>query len=80
MMKQNYPVTQATKVELEARLAHEKERFLAASRKGAAALKTDLSVATWIEGYPYESAMLIVMGGYVAARIFSTRNIPRKIA
>jgi hypothetical protein len=51
------------KRELEAELERHKARFLAASRKGMEAFKSDVSVLNWIGSYPVEASVLAFLGG-----------------
>jgi hypothetical protein len=51
------------KKELEAELERHKMRFLAASRKGMEAFKSDVSILNWVGTYPVEAAVLAFLGG-----------------
>jgi hypothetical protein len=85
-MKYASPVSEERKAQLEAELAFQKERFLVASRRGMAAVKTDLSIVNWLRAYPKQSAILIMIGGYFAAQLIRDRRVqaqyrtPREVA
>ncbi len=68
------PATEAHRQELQAEVSLQKQRLMSASRSGLDILKTDLSLATWLRSYPKESAALIMMGGYIAAKILRARR------
>ena len=54
---------EARKRELEAELERHKQRFLAASKKGIEAFRSDVSVINWVGSYPVEAAILAFLGG-----------------
>ena len=74
MKDHEHPITEKRKIELEAELEMQKKRFLSSSKKGMEALRGNLSVATWLKSYPRESAIVILLGGFVAARMIRARR------
>lgn len=61
-------------LQLEDEIEFQKERFLAASRGGIHAVKTDLSALSWMRNYPREAAILIMVGGFMAARVLRAKR------
>ena len=68
------PANYAKKEELERRLRDEKLRFHEASREAADAIRYDLKLQHWIEEYPLESAIVVLMGGLLLARAVQHRR------
>jgi hypothetical protein len=68
------PVSEEKKLELERELELQKERFLEASTRGLNAIRTDLSILSWMRAYPRETAILIMVGGFTVARLIQARR------
>lgn len=62
-MNKSSKTPEARMRELEYEMERHKARFMAASQKGIAAFRHDLSLATWVGSYPVHAAMIAFAGG-----------------
>ena len=63
-------VCEEQKEELEKELELQRQRLMDATHKASEKLKQSVAVETWIKEYPVPTAVLMALGGFVAAHLF----------